>query len=95
MTVFEFDPKANLHVGDYPGAPSNLLQGLAAIYTADLGLRTDEVRAMYTAVLRSSREAYRRPYGYLLDRHERKGPNSARGSLRMLIGLVRMLERLS
>jgi hypothetical protein len=94
VTIFRFGPRTGLEVGDYPGAPQNLLNGLATIYTDDLGCRTDEVRGMYTAVLRSSIQEYRRPYGFLLDRTERQGDNSAAGTLRMLLGLVKMLRRL-
>jgi len=46
---------------------------------------------MYTAVLRSTVAVYRRPYGFLLGRGEQRGANSAAGSLRMLIGLRKML----
>ena len=94
VTIFRFGPRTGLEVGDYPGAPQNLLNGLATIYTDDLGGKTDEVRAMYTAVLRSSVKEYKRTYGFLLDRTERKGDNSAAGTLRMLLGLVKMLRRL-
>lgn len=96
VTVFNFDPKADGNqVGDFTGAPQNLLHGLALIYVGELGLRSDEVRAMYTAVLRSSIAQYARPYGFLLEREEHKGANSAAGSQRMLTGLVEMLQALS
>jgi hypothetical protein len=94
VTIFRFGPRTGLEVGDYPGAPQNLLNGLATIYTNELGNRTDEVRAMYTAVLRSSVKEYKRTYGFLLERTQREGQNSARGSLRMMLGLVKMLRRL-
>lgn len=94
VTIFGFDPKPNLEVGDYPGAPQNLLHGLAALYRADLGLRTDEQRALYTAVLRSSMQAYLLPKGFLLGRTKRDGPNPAAGTLRMMLGLTRMLKQL-
>ncbi len=95
VTIFRFGPRTGLEVGDYPGAPQNLLNGLATIYSDELGNRTDEVRAMYTAVLRSSVKEYKRTYGFLLDRTEKQGDNSASGTLRMLLGLVKMLRRLS
>ena len=95
VTIFRFGPRTGLEVGDYPGAPQNLLNGLATIYTDELGNRTDEVRAMYTAVLRSSVREYKRTYGFLLDRTEKQGDNPASGTLRMLLGLVKMLRRLS
>jgi hypothetical protein len=94
VTSYRYDPKTALQVGDYPGVPQNLLNGLASIYIEDLGGRTDEVRAMFTAILRSSVKEYRRPYGFLLERTEHKGENSSRGTLRMLPGLVKMLQRL-
>jgi len=94
VTIFRFGPRTGLQVGDYPGAPQNLLNGLATVYSDDLGGKTDEIRAMYTAVLRSSVKEYLRPYGFLLDRTERQGENSARGSLRMLLGLVKMAKAL-
>lgn len=94
VTIFGFDPKPNLQVGDYPGAPQNLLHGLAALYRADLGLRTDEQRALYTAVLRSSMQAYLLPKGFLLGRTKQNGPNPAAGTLRMMLGLTKMLRAL-
>jgi hypothetical protein len=95
VTIFRFGPRTGLEVGDYPGAPQNLLNGLATIYTDELGNRTDEIRAMYQAVLSSSVKEYKRTYGFLLDRTEKQGDNSASGTLRMLLGLVKMLRRLS
>jgi len=94
VTIFGFDPRT-LEVGDFTGAPQNLLNGLALVYVGELGLRTDEIRAMYTAVLRSSVAQYGRPYGFLLQREEHKGANSSQGSLRMLTGLVEMLRAVS
>jgi hypothetical protein len=94
ITVVGFDPRT-LEVGDFSGAPQNLLNGLALVYVGELGLRTDEIRAMYTAVLRSSVAQYGRPYGFLLQREEHRGANSAGGSLRMLTGLGEMLRALS
>jgi hypothetical protein len=95
VTIFGFDPKAGLQVGDLPGMPQNLLQGLASNYTAELGLRDDETRAMFTAVLRSSREQYRQPYGYLVTRAARAGSNPGGGSFRLAVPLADMLEALS
>ena len=94
VTIFRFGPRTGLQVGDYPGAPQNLLNGLATVYSEELGGKTDETRAMYTAVLRSSVKEYLRTYGFLLDRTERQGQNSASGSLRMLLGLVKMAKAL-
>ena len=95
VTFEGFDPKVGLEVGDLPGTPANLLWGLGEVYAADLGLRSDEVRAMYTAVLRSTVEHYRRPYGYLGTWTERSGRNPPGADLRLGYGLVAMLRRLS
>jgi len=95
VTIYRFGPRTGLKVGDFPGAPQNLLNGLATVYGEDLaGVRREEVRAMYTSVLRSSVKEYRRPYGFLLTRTEAQGENSAAGTLRMLLGLVKMLRAL-
>jgi hypothetical protein len=94
VTIFGFDPNPNLQVGDYPGAPQNLLHGLAALYRKDLGLRTDEQRALYTAVLRSSIRAYLEPHGFLMTRKRSSGSNRADGTLRMMLGLSKMLAAL-
>lgn len=93
VTIFRFDPNSNLQVGDYSGAPMNLLHGLSALYALP-EFRTDAVRGMYTAVLRSSQTAYQRPYGFLMERREREGANPAAGTLRMLLGLSKMLRAL-
>lgn len=95
VTIYDFDPKGNLNVGDLPGSPRNLLHGLAGIYDEELGLRTDETRAMFTAVLRSSREHYRREFGYLTTRTELSGHNYGGGEIRMAVGLCEMLGQLS
>ena len=99
VSVYAFRPKADLQVGDIKGTPQNLLQGLASIYDPALaaepdGPQLDELRAMFTAVMRSSRERYRREYGYLTTRREMKGVNASGGSLRLAVGLVEMLKRL-
>lgn len=95
VTIFQYGPR-NVQVGDYTGTPQNLLNGLSAAYTADLGLRTDLTRALYTAVLRSSVQEYGRPYGFLLESTANpRGGNTAAGSLRVLLGLSTMLRGLS
>jgi hypothetical protein len=94
VTIYGFDPISNLQVGDYPGAPQNLLHGLAAVYRKDLGLRTDEQRALYTAVLRSSIATYLEPHGFLMLRKRSSGANPAYGTLRMMLGLSKMLQAL-
>ncbi|MBK7875524.1 MAG: hypothetical protein IPJ77_07200 [Planctomycetes bacterium] len=95
LTVIDYDPQLTFaqKVGDFPGAPQNLLHGLSAVYEPGY-LRTDEVRAMFTAVMRSSIETYKRPHGFLMERFERKGPNTALGSMRMLLGLAKMFSKL-
>ncbi len=98
LTVHDYRPLlANAQqVGDFPGTPQNLLNGLSAAYGANLGLRTDLTRALYAAVLRSSIAEYGRPYGVLLGRVENaRGGNNAFGSLRMLLGLTTMLRALN
>jgi len=95
VTFFGFEPKTGLQVGDLPGTPANLLNGLAVAHEEVLGLRRDEIRAMYTAVLRSTLAAYRRPYGCITTQRDHQGANPAGGELRLLPGLVRMLRQLS
>lgn len=94
VTIWHFDPKAHLEVGDLPGLPQNLVQGLAFAYDDVIDLRTDEIRALFTAVYRSSRQHYRREFGYLSTRTERAGANPAGGGFRLAVGLVEMLRRL-
>jgi len=99
VTVTGFDPKSGLQVGDTQGVPQNLLLGLAiasdpALAATPGGPDLDELRAMFTAVLRSSRETYRRPFGYLSTRREVAGINQSIGSFRLAVGLVAMLEKL-
>jgi len=95
LTIVDFDAQQTFAaaVGDFPGAPQNLLHGLSLVYDAKSGLRTDETRAFYTAVLRSSVAAYKRPYGFLIE-GERKGPNTAKGTLRLLLGMTKMYAKL-
>lgn len=97
VTFEDFDPRTGIAVGDRPGAPSTLLEGIALAYRPELESGFEqgllEVRAIYTALLRSTVEHYRRPYGYLL-LPERAGANFAGGGLRLLTGLAEMLARL-
>jgi hypothetical protein len=95
VTIFGFDPKAGLQVGDLPGMPQNILGGLGSIYREELGLRDEETRAMFTAVMRSSEEHYKQPHGYLVTRALHKGANPGGGSLRFAAPLAEMLARLS
>ncbi len=95
VTSAGFDPQPGLRVGDLPGTPSNLLQGIALCYGEPrLGLDPAELRALYRAVLRSTDRQYRRPYGYLYTEREHAGHNQAGGGLRLLPGLVEMLGHL-
>ncbi len=95
VTIYAFDPRTALQVGDLPGTPSNLVQGLATLAAPHLGLPQDEVRARYATVLRSTVARYRRAHGFLVDRAPKAGANPASGSLRLMIGLERMLVALS
>lgn len=95
VTYDAFDPKTAIEVGDLPGVPANLLEGLALAYDPELGVDLAELRGLYAAVLRSTVAQYRRPYGYLTTQREVEGSNMALGGYRMMAGLVAMLERLS
>ena len=92
VTIFRFDPKTNLQVGDLPGTPQNLLHGLGALYEGPT--RTPLTRAMFTAVMRSSIAEYSRPFGMLTTRAETAGDDWNGGEIRFAVGLVEMLERL-
>ncbi len=94
VTINGFGPMENLQVGDLPGLPQNLLQGIAYLYDGALVRDPSELRALYAAVLESSITAYGRPYGFLATRRELESQNSSIGSLRLAAGLVEMLRRL-
>lgn len=98
VTVYGFDPRDNLQVGDLPGTPQNLLFGLALLHDERLeaagGLHRDQLRALFAGVLESTRVAYRRPFGYLSTRREAAGANPSRGSIAVATGVVELLERL-
>jgi len=100
VTQENYEPVSNLPVGDLGGLPQNLLEGLAHLAHPRSGLSAAEreaLRAMFTAVWRSSREAYRGPYGYIFEARRRTGEdayNSASGSLRLLPALIDMLAAL-
>lgn len=98
ITVVGHDPEAGLNVGDFSGAPQNLVEGLAWAYgrLKRDNMPTRELRAMYAAVLDSSRTMYRRKFGWLATRSEQtSGANYAIGEQRMLPGMVDMLVHLS
>lgn len=99
VTIFDFEPKLGLQVGDTLGVPQNLLSGLARLHDPELagvpgGVRLEEVRSAFAAVLLTTRGAFRREFGYLPGRFEQAGTNESVASLRLAVGLVGMLERL-
>ncbi len=103
VTIVGFDPATNLPVGDTEGMPQNLLEGLGAVYRADLGLRTDEQRAFFCAVLASTQKSYAAQFGFVGaapgsgDAGGRGGSSakSAVGTLQILGGLLAMAENLA
>jgi hypothetical protein len=94
VTYYGYQPVVDLQVGDLPGTPSNLLEGLATIYGSGLGPSEEELRALFTAVLRSSVETYGREFGLLSTMRESDGRNDAGGSLRIGPALTLMLAQL-
>jgi hypothetical protein len=97
VTFAGFDPRPGLSVGDLSGAPANLLWGLALLHGGELELEDlprEELRAMFTAVLRSSAERYGRPYGWLSTRSQLAGANRCGAELRACRGLIEMLKSL-
>ena len=94
VTIFQFDPKTNLEIGDLPGVPFNLLVGLATLYGEDLGHTDEELRALFASVMRSSVEHYRRDYGYLVTRTQSASANPCGGSIRLGVALAEMLKGL-
>lgn len=94
VTFLAFDPKTGIQVGDLPGAPANLLLGLALCYGERGTLPDDRVRAMAATLLLTSDEHYRRDHGYLLGQREALQFNPAGGGLRLCPALITWLERL-
>lgn len=94
VTFTDFSPRAALNIGDLTGYPANMLGGLAVACRPGSSLRTDETRALFTAVLRSSESFYRRPYGLLLRREQEPGRNIAGADLRLFAAAVEMLKHL-
>ena len=80
--------------GGGTGFDELLIAGQCEPRKLGVGASGRELRALFTTVLRSSRTAYRREYGYLSTRSENDGVNVATGSLRLAVGLVEMLRRL-
>ena len=95
VTYFGYQPAVDLQVGDLPGTPTNLLEGLAIVYDSGLGPSNEELRALFTAVLRSSVNTYWREYGFLSTVREVEGSNHAGGSIRIGAALTTMLKKLS
>ena len=93
-TFVAFSPRASLNIGDLTGYPANMLNGLAVAYRPSSSLHSDETRALFTAVLRSSETFYRRKYGLLLRREESTGVNIAGADLRLFAAAVEMLKQL-
>jgi hypothetical protein len=96
LTMQGFDPVA-LPVGDTGGVPQNLLAGLAHAYEREPDAHAAELRAMFAAVMLSTRAQYKDEYGYVSGarRNEGRGAvNSASATLRYTSGLVAMLRRL-
>ena len=89
-----FDPMVNVEIGDQHAVPRNLLIGLAVLYDEELGLRRDELRALFTAVMRSTLQVSRRPFGLLGTLDQKPDHNPAGASVRFGTGLVEMLRRL-
>lgn len=94
VTFVDFDPKTGIQVGDLPGAPSNLLQGLGVAYDERFGLRTPELRAMIATLLLSTDAQYRREHGYLLTPREMPDGNRAGGGVRLCEGWLLILASL-
>lgn len=87
-----FDPKLKLEVGDVPGPPANLLEGLALCRRPELGLDPDWVDAHFLAVLRSTFDAYGAPFGLVPSLPAPEGFVPSGASLRMLVALVEWLD---
>jgi hypothetical protein len=85
---------ADVPVGDFSGTPANLVWGLGLLYDRELGLPDRIMRGLYTAVLRSTVDHYRRDYGYLMTRSQVAGINGPGADHRLLLGLVTMLRNL-
>jgi hypothetical protein len=94
VTFSDFDPKEGIQVGDLPGVPANLLEGLALCYGEPDTLSEERVRAMAATLLLTSDEHYRRDYGYLLGEREESGFNHAGGGIRLCPALITWLKRL-
>ncbi len=95
VTYYGYKPSVGLQVGDLPGTPTNLLEGIALCYGTGLGPADEDLRAIFTGVLRNSMEVYGREHGLLSTMREIDGPNHAGGSVRIAPALTEMLAKLS
>lgn len=94
ITYNNWQPAVDLQVGDFSGTPTNLLQGIANVYGSGLGPDDETLRAIFTAVLRSSVATYGREYGLLSTMRQLDGANHAGGSLRIGPALTVILGKL-
>ncbi len=94
VTHLDFAPLTDTNVGDLSGTPANLLRGIGLLYERELGLPDRILRGLYTAVMRSTVEHYRRDFGYLETQSQRAGTNGPLADHRMAAGLVAMLRNL-
>jgi len=95
VTFQDFDPQADISVGDLSGVPSNLLLGLGLCYGVQDTLDPARMRAMAATLLLGCDEHYRRDFGYLLSPRETLHFNSAGGGLRLCPGLIAWLGKLN
>ena len=101
-----WEPRFGLEVGDVPGVPGNLLEGLAhaarlaTMDGSDAGgarapyLDPRFLRGAFLAVLRTTEETYGRPYGLLPMRSEGLGENPSGADLRLLGPMAMLLGTL-
>ncbi|HIG88118.1 MAG TPA: hypothetical protein EYQ25_13910 [Planctomycetes bacterium] len=93
VTVIGFDPRPQVQDGTVGGLPQNLIMGLARLHDPKLaaagGMPLAEVRALFSAVLLTSREHFGAAHGYRTPESIASG-----ASLRLAAGLVEILERL-
>ncbi len=88
-----WEPRFGLEVGDVPGAPVNLMHGLAIAMQPELGQNQRELRAFFIAVLRTTLGAYGREHGLMASRVEVSGSNPAGAEIRLMPALVLMIQR--
>ena len=86
-----WDPKLKLEVGDLPGAPANLLRGIALCRRQELDIDPAWLDAVLLTTLRATFADYGAPYGLLPTRPASEGTNPSGASLRILVALVEWL----